>query len=545
MGDEVFPILKYSYDNLPNGMIQSCFLYCSLYPEDYNIDKEKLIEHWIGEGFIREFEDMNEARYQGHDIIGTLKLACLLESGDNEDSQVKMHDVIRDLALWIACKCGRKKDKFLVHELPRVKKLEIERISLIHKDITSLIEAPMCPNLVTLLLNDNQKLESISYGFFKFMTGLRVLDLSQTSIKEFPMEIVELVKLQYLNLSSTLIKTIPGELEKLVKLEYLNLNHTYRLTSIPLKVISRLPRLQVLNLYNNRFGDSEEDWGDDSDGSNLEKLECLKHLKVLGITIRTVATLQRLCNSRKLSRCTNNLVIMECQGLTSFSLSPPPPPPSSSSSSSSSSTPTLENMKGLNELYFDYCFDLEELTVSWIVAWEGENGFSSSLGKLSLSLLPNLKVVRAMSHCPCLQNLSFVDINNCDALKDLTWLLVIRSLETLIVSNSEGIEEIICGGVAKVEEEFITFSRLKTMELNALPKLKSIYRHALPFPSLKVMNVSQCPELKKLPLDSNSAKNTLKRITGEQCWWNKLEWEDESVKYVFLPYLKRGTFSGF
>ncbi|KAF8390970.1 hypothetical protein HHK36_023270 [Tetracentron sinense] len=114
MGDEVLPLLKFSYDNLPNDTIQSCFLYCSLYPEDFDINKEELIEHWVGEGFITEFDDMNQARYQGHDIIETLKLACMLERGNNTDSEVKMHDVIRDLALWIACECGRKKDMFFV-----------------------------------------------------------------------------------------------------------------------------------------------------------------------------------------------------------------------------------------------------------------------------------------------------------------------------------------------------------------------------------------------------------------------------------------------
>ncbi|KAF8364833.1 hypothetical protein HHK36_033193 [Tetracentron sinense] len=51
---------------------------------------------------------------QGHHIIGILKQASLLESGRYGNVNVKMHDVIRDLALWIACECGRKKDKILV-----------------------------------------------------------------------------------------------------------------------------------------------------------------------------------------------------------------------------------------------------------------------------------------------------------------------------------------------------------------------------------------------------------------------------------------------
>ncbi|KAF8392314.1 hypothetical protein HHK36_022656 [Tetracentron sinense] len=546
MGDEVLPLLKFSYDSLPNATIQSCFLYCSLYPEDYDIDKEDLIEHWIGEGFIMEFNDMKEARYQGHDIIGTLKLACLLESGYNEDTQVKMLGIIRDLALWVASEYGRKKDKLFVqtcvglNDIHQVEKWEdTERISLMNNDISTFTESPTCPNLVTLLLNGSDGLGMISNGFFKSMTGLRVLDLSNTLIEEFPMEIVKLVELQYLNLSNTNLFTLPGELKILVKLKYLDLRETFNTQFIPFIVISSLPRLQVLNLYHICVNDFEFD---ETDGPNFEdlkcwageklgELECLKHLKVLRITITTVTDLQRLFNSQKLSRCTDQLRIQECEGLTSFPLS-------SISSSSSSPTPTLGNMKRLNELFFVDCSDLEELTFSWIVVGEGENDFSSSLETLNLENLPNLKMVR-VSYDPCFQNLSKVYILWCDSLKNLTWILTARSLQSLDIQSCKGIEEVICGGVATMEEEFNIFSRLKTVWLNDLPKLKSIYRHALPFPSLEKISINKCPELKNLPFDCSSAKNTLKEITGEKQWWDKLEWEDESIEPSFLPYFKK------
>ncbi|KAF8369378.1 hypothetical protein HHK36_032611 [Tetracentron sinense] len=229
MEDDVLPLLKFSYDSLPNGPFQSCFLYCSFYPEDHSIDIEELIYHWLGEGYLVGYDDMNEALDQGHHIIGILKQASLLESGRYGNVNVKMHDVIRDLALWIACECGRKKDKILVKagleliEAPEVEKWEeAERISLMYNGIRVLPKIPTCPKLVTLFLNDNRGLERIPNGFFKSMTGLRVLDLSRTSIKEFPMEILELVELQYLNLSRTKIKSVPDELKNLVKLKYLN-----------------------------------------------------------------------------------------------------------------------------------------------------------------------------------------------------------------------------------------------------------------------------------------------------------------------------------
>ena len=45
--------------------------------------------------------DIYGARLQGELVIGSLKSACLLEEGKDED-KVKMHDVLRNMALWIA-----------------------------------------------------------------------------------------------------------------------------------------------------------------------------------------------------------------------------------------------------------------------------------------------------------------------------------------------------------------------------------------------------------------------------------------------------------
>ncbi|KDO41951.1 hypothetical protein CISIN_1g037625mg, partial [Citrus sinensis] len=98
LGKEVYPLLKFSYDSLQNDTIRSCFLYCCLYPEDYGILKWDLIDCWIGEGFFGE-SDRSGAENQGYDILDTLVRACLLE--ELEDDEVKMHDVIRDMALWI------------------------------------------------------------------------------------------------------------------------------------------------------------------------------------------------------------------------------------------------------------------------------------------------------------------------------------------------------------------------------------------------------------------------------------------------------------
>lgn len=73
------------------------------------------------------------------------------------------------------------------------------------------------------------------------------------------------------------------------------------------------------------------------------------------------------------------------------------------------------------------------------------------------------------------------------------------------------------------------FENLKMMSLAYLPNLRSIYKMVLPFPELQCMMIYECDNLKKLPLDFNSAKS-LNKIEGDPEWWENLEWEDPIVK---------------
>ncbi|KAK1319265.1 putative disease resistance protein [Acorus calamus] len=125
--EKVFKCLKYSYDRLKDDHMKSCFLYCALFPEDYSIDIDELIEYWRAEGFIEGARNLVEARNKGHTILKYLVDASLLlesctryvpniynsgkllmeHSVDNQDWHfVQMHDVIRDLALRITSHGG-------------------------------------------------------------------------------------------------------------------------------------------------------------------------------------------------------------------------------------------------------------------------------------------------------------------------------------------------------------------------------------------------------------------------------------------------------
>ena len=185
MENDLFRVLAFSYDSLPDEATKSCFLYCSLLPEDYGISSRDLIGLWIGEGILDECD-----RIQGQEIIESLKDACLLENGTSpfiEDEDLKMHDVIHDMALWLACEKGKKKNKFVVEyrvELIRAHEVKewrnTQRICLWGSSIEELREPPYFPNTETFLAL-YQSIESFPNGFFTNMPIIRVLDLSNNN----------------------------------------------------------------------------------------------------------------------------------------------------------------------------------------------------------------------------------------------------------------------------------------------------------------------------------------------------------------------------
>ncbi|XVF11350.1 hypothetical protein REPUB_Repub08aG0020100 [Reevesia pubescens] len=520
MGEEVYPLLKFSYDSLPNDMFRKCLLYCSLFSEDHLISKDKLIDFWIGEGFLDGHGNTSLARNQGHTIIGSLVHACLLEeayvSGTYERC-IKMHDVIRDMSLWIACKCEEEKWRFFVQaryqltEAPEVGNWgSIHRMSLMENGIENLAEAPNCPRLQTLFLNKN-KLKVINNDFFQFMCGLRVLDLSGNKVLEkLPVGISKLVSLESLDLSRTSIRQLPLELKALEKLKCLWLEFLFQII-IPRQLISAFSKLQVLRIRGCYFSLGQE--VEDSEEWLMEELKCLKRLDVLTVTITSAFALDRFMSTERLCSCTESIELEKFEDSKRLNV-----------------LSLAKNMKSLNSLRLIKCFSLEEVKMEWAGEEEGRMIKAEPESHIQTSVI-------ATQHC--FQSLSDVHIDGCSKLRDITWLILAPDLRKLVVLECEKMEEIInerkMSKVAEVVETSSLFAKLSTLYLGYLPELKSIYWDALPFSCLKRILVRGCPKLKRLPLNSNSAKENKIRIIGEEEWWKELQWEDESTLNAFLP----------
>ncbi|XWS11829.1 hypothetical protein CRYUN_Cryun37aG0034600 [Craigia yunnanensis] len=201
-----------------------------------------------------------------------------------------MHDVIRDMSLWIACKCEEEKWRFFVQagyqltRLPEVRNWgSIHRMSLMWNKIENLVEALDCPDLQTLFLNENQ-LKVINNDFFQFMYGLKVLGLSDNRcIVELPVGISKLLSLECLDLSNTRIRQLPIELKALEKLKCMNLESLGHHIRIPRQLISAFLKLQVLRMKSCYYSLGQE--VEDNSECLVDELKCLNHLNVLTVTI--------------------------------------------------------------------------------------------------------------------------------------------------------------------------------------------------------------------------------------------------------------------
>jgi len=100
---KIYKCLKFSYDNMKNEKTKRLFLLCSVFREDEKIPTERLTRHGIGGGlFGEDYVSYEDARSEV--VLSKNKLldSCLLLEADQ--SRVKMHDLVRDAAQWIANK---------------------------------------------------------------------------------------------------------------------------------------------------------------------------------------------------------------------------------------------------------------------------------------------------------------------------------------------------------------------------------------------------------------------------------------------------------
>ncbi|KAG7994114.1 hypothetical protein I3843_01G039800 [Carya illinoinensis] len=314
--EALYKPLKWSYDSLEGKDLKTCFLYCSLFPEDFSINIDELVWYWLAEGLIDDRENYEVFYSRGISLIENLKDACLLEDGSDKGT-VKMHDVVRDVSIWIASTCSEDGSKSLVRTGKGLKEISVtelsnslKRVSFMDNDLEKLSDDSVirCSEASTFLLQNNPRLELIPEIFLERFKALRVLNFSQTSIKSLPDSLLQLddlralllsnckdleglpplerlSRLQVLDLSRTGIRELPKRLEQLNNLRHLNLAQTSKLEVVKAGVISKLSRLEVLDLSYSGYIWKEKGAVQEEEAC-FEELQCLEQLQVLSIRLK-------------------------------------------------------------------------------------------------------------------------------------------------------------------------------------------------------------------------------------------------------------------
>ena len=290
--EDVLRLMKFSFDRLRDDNIRNCLLYIFLWGEDKAIPKDDVIDYWFGEGFpdCDGSESLYEARDRGHENIITLVSCSSLKKVSKDNRYVRMHDVVRDMCLWLTLGKFDKYGKFHAylkgdhnHSLSTMTLTNVQRLSaktnwypgekILPRDFIP------SPNLQTLLCGCNYYPSSqIEEGFFQNCTSLRVLELKTCVLNSALKNLTLLKQLRYLGLSCTKLGTLPDEIGSLSNLVYLDLSWNENLEILP-DTIGNLFKLQKLDLSYARLKVFPRTIG------SLTKLEILYLSKVTGLEL--------------------------------------------------------------------------------------------------------------------------------------------------------------------------------------------------------------------------------------------------------------------
>ncbi|KAK4425700.1 putative disease resistance protein RGA4 [Sesamum alatum] len=226
----VLEVLKVSFDRLPSALLKKCFAYCFIFPKNAIIDKERLIQLWLAEGFLVENDgnDMESLGSRVYDIL--LQHSFFQEAVKDKYGNVmhsKMHDLVHDMACLISKAGSFNMGNFVADNIPP-----------------------------TVIDQESHKLAKEDAVYLHLI------------IRVFPEAICKLYNLQILITFGCMnLKEFPGQLHKLVSLRHLIIRW-YPGFQMPLQ-IGKLTCLRTLKFF----------YVGHENGCRIDELRFLKNLK--------------------------------------------------------------------------------------------------------------------------------------------------------------------------------------------------------------------------------------------------------------------------
>ncbi|KAF7040243.1 hypothetical protein CFC21_050162 [Triticum aestivum] len=284
-------IITVSFNYLPHDL-KRCMMYVSIFPEDYQISKDRLLRRWIAEGLIPEKRGLTlmetaEAYFNElvnrsmidqagcivtyynivdlcpvHDMMLEVMVPKSIEA--NFVSLVGIqyegmsYDIVRHLSIHDAKK-GRNYSPTekgtmgsgMVNVIKRMNTKHVRSLTTFHSEEDNLLldQLGKFKLLRVLDLEDCKDLNKKHLRYICKMYLLKFLSLRGTDVSVMPPEICDLEHLQTLDVDDTLLETLPNSVIKLTKLERLmfsNRKNWTALWTLP-KGISKMKALREVS----------------------------------------------------------------------------------------------------------------------------------------------------------------------------------------------------------------------------------------------------------------------------------------------------------
>ncbi|PWA43209.1 NB-ARC domains-containing protein [Artemisia annua] len=242
-GAGIVPALRLSYQEL-SACVKQLFAYCSLLPKDCVFEKEDLILLWMAEGFLRQSNTSKSMERLGEEYFEELLSRSFFQAVPGEESLFAMHDLINDLATYVAGDFFARLDidmekDFGKEALKKYRHMSVVRERYIsYKKFKAFERAKSLRTLlvVPVLVRDSSDYflsSKVMVDLIPELPFLRVLCLSHLQIDEVPESVGKLKHLRYLNLSRTKITHLPEDVCNLVNLQTLIVYGCSKLTKLP------------------------------------------------------------------------------------------------------------------------------------------------------------------------------------------------------------------------------------------------------------------------------------------------------------------------